>query len=129
MILNLAVLTAITAMATPPKRNILMIYVDDLRWQGFGELGPEFMQTPNFARLMKVGQAHVNYDDNSRFFEFLLYYTVHSNAGVTRRWEPLSNSTRCNKQSAPRPGESNGTSASSGSTKRGGVIWPIEMRV
>lgn len=36
------------------KKNILLFYVDDLRWQGFGEIGPQFMKTPNFARLMSV---------------------------------------------------------------------------
>lgn len=59
-----AALLALTACAAPepaPPPNILLVVVDDLRWDDFGAAGHPFSETPSIDRLAREGLRFTNF--------------------------------------------------------------------
>ncbi|NUQ01333.1 MAG: sulfatase, partial [Armatimonadetes bacterium] len=46
--------------AQPPRPNVVVILVDDLRWDAFSHLGHPFLQTPHIDRLAREGARFEN---------------------------------------------------------------------
>lgn len=44
-----------TARAQPAAPNILVVLIDDLRWNGLGSTGHPFVQTPHLDRIANEG--------------------------------------------------------------------------
>ncbi len=44
----------------PNRPNIVVILVDDMRWDEYGEVGHNYIKTPNIDRLAKEGASFVN---------------------------------------------------------------------
>lgn len=42
------------------RPNIVVVLVDDMRWDEYGEAGHNFIKTPNIDRLAKEGAAFPN---------------------------------------------------------------------
>jgi len=52
--------TSIYRFPAPPRPNIILIVVDDLRWDEFGAAGHPFLETPNIDRLAREGAMFTN---------------------------------------------------------------------
>ena len=51
---------ASTAPDTGPRPNVLVVVVDDLRWDEFGAAGHAYLETPNIDRLATEGAWFAN---------------------------------------------------------------------
>jgi arylsulfatase A-like enzyme len=51
------VLVSSSALAQPPRPNIVFIFADDLGWKDVGYQGTDFYETPNIDRLAKEGMV------------------------------------------------------------------------
>lgn len=49
-----------TDVAGSPRPNVVVIVVDDLRWDEFGAAGHSYLETPNIDRLAREGAMFVN---------------------------------------------------------------------
>ncbi len=59
-VLSLLTLAAPTALAAPPRPNLVLIVVDDLRWDDLGAAGHPFAKTPHADRLAREGARFLN---------------------------------------------------------------------
>jgi N-acetylglucosamine-6-sulfatase len=61
LILPLALFFAACTPKPEPRPNILVVIVDDLRWDDFGAAGHPFAETPNIDRLAREGVRFTNF--------------------------------------------------------------------
>ena len=52
--------TSGTDLAGSPRPNVIVIVVDDLRWDEFGAAGHSYLETPNIDKLAREGAMFVN---------------------------------------------------------------------
>jgi len=53
-------LSACAPDAATKKPNIIVVLVDDMRWDEFGEAGHSYIETPNIDRLAREGSSFIN---------------------------------------------------------------------